>query len=615
MKSEKTQNKAKPKELKKQIKSDSIGAEKRAEKKETKLISFLPTRFRFAYIVATLVFVALAFSAFSVQISNADKLRKEADARSLRTQKVDAIRGKILDRNGNWLAVSVAMKSIVLDPKEVLDTGSLKEVELWNALAKELNIPLSKIKEKISQKPNSRFVYLDRLVSPSIAEYTKKLKIPGVFLKTEYRRFYPNSEETAHLVGYSSIDGEGLGGVEKSFNSLLIGKAGSRTYRKDNQGNVLDHLSDKEKLAAHNIKLSIDANLQAMAYRRIKKAVEDNKATSGSAVLVDIRTGEILAMATAPSFNPNNLSSSTAELRRNRAITDTFEPGSTVKPFVVLTALEQGIIKPDSVIDTKPFRVNGHLIRDVGHYNKLSIAGILQKSSNIGVSHLSLAMPIDTLLKTYSEVGLGKSINLGLIGEQKGFLPHRKRWADIERATLAYGYGLMVTPVQLARAYATLGSYGIYRPLSITKVDPPITGKRVLPEKLTKEVLKMMETVALPGGGGIAAAIPNYRVAVKTGTAKKIENGRYVDKYISYTAGVAPASNPRYALVIIIDEPTAGKYYGGAISAPVFSSIMGNTLRQENIKPDAMTKLETAERIIPLNHQRAANMISSNGDE
>ena len=439
-----------------------------------------------------------------------------------------------------------------------------------------------------------------------MANYARELNIPGVTLQTEFRRFYPKVEETAHLIGYTNIDGEGIEGIEKSFDKLLIGQDGSRTYRKDRYGNMVEAVDDTKKYDAHNVTLSIDEQLQSMVYRQIKEAVAENKAESGTAVLVDIRTGEVLAMANAPSYNPNNRAGVKADLMRNRAITDTFEPGSTVKPFVVLTALQRGIVNKNTVIDTRPFTVNGHMIRDVSRQEKLSMAGILQKSSNIGVSHLALAMPPNALIETYSNAGFGQPTNLGLIGEQRGQLENRKRWADIERATISYGYGLTVTPLQLARAYVTLGSFGIYRPLSITKVDPPVLGTRVFSEKTTRDVVQMMETVALPGGGGIAAAVKGYRVAVKTGTAKKIENGKYVDKYIAYTAGFAPASNPRYALVVLINEPRGEKYYGGAISAPVFSKIMEHTLRSQNIKPDALSNEETAARIIRLDQQQSA---------
>jgi len=294
-------------------------------------------------------------------------------------------------------------------------------------------------------------------------------------------------------------------------------------------------------------------------------------------------------MANSSAYNPNILSNTPRDTIRNRAITNIFEPGSTVKPMVVMTALKRGVVHPSSVLNTVPYRINGHEIKDVARYNELTLTGVLQKSSNVGVSRLALAMPSSALVETYSHFGLGQPTNLGLVGESKGIYPHKQRWSDIERATFSFGYGLMVTPLQLARVYATIGSYGIARPLSITKVSPPVAGTRAFDEATVKTVVHMMESVALPGGGGVKAAIKGYRIAIKTGTAKKVgPDGRYVNKYIAYTAGVAPASRPRFALVVVINDPQGGKYYGGAVSAPVFGAIMGGVLRTMNVEPDAL---------------------------
>ncbi|MCK3655460.1 cell division protein FtsI [Pasteurellaceae bacterium Macca] len=464
------------------------------------------------------------------------------------------------------------------------------EGEKLQDLAKHLGQKYKKLLEKLYRAAKQRFLYIERHESEAIANYAKKLKINGLVIRREFRRFYPMGEEIAQLVGFTDIDDKkGTEGLEKSFDSLLIGKDGRQKYRKDARGNVIEQISHEKKYDPQDIVLSIDQELQSMVYREIKKSVIENKAESGTAVLIDIYTGEVLAMANAPSFNPNNRRSEfKAELARNRAITDTFEPGSTVKPLVVLTALQNGVTYRDEVINTRPFVVNGHTIKDVAPRESLTLTGILQKSSNIGVSRLALRMPSTALVDTYSKVGFGKDTGLGL-GEQRGSNGDRKRWSDIERASMAYGYGLNVTPLQLARAYATLGSFGIYRPLSITKVDPPVIGERVLPEKITRDVVHMMESVAQKGEGGARAAVDGYRVAIKTGTAKKLKKEKYVEKYIAYTAGIAPASDPRFALVVLIDEPKAGAYYGGAVSAPLFSSIMGHTLKAKNIKPDNLT--------------------------
>ncbi|AOE40204.1 peptidoglycan glycosyltransferase FtsI [Pantoea agglomerans] len=524
-----------------------------------------------------------------LQVINPGKLVKEGDLRSLRVQAVPTSRGMISDRAGRPLAVSVPVNAIWADPKELHAGGGVTLDSRWKALSDALSIPLDQLAARVNANPKGRFVYLARQVNPAIGDYVKKLKLPGIHLREESRRYYPAGQVTSHLIGFTNIDGQGIEGIEKSFDKWLTGAPGERTVRKDRYGRVIEDISSVDSRAAHNLTLSIDERLQALVYRELNNAVAFNKAESGTAVLVDVNTGEVLAMANSPAYNPNNLGNTPKDLMRNRAITDIFEPGSTVKPMVVMTALQRGVVRENSVLNTVPYRVNGHEIKDVARYNELTLTGVLQKSSNVGVSRLALAMPSSALVETYARFGLGKPTNLGLVGESSGLYPKKQRWSDIERATFSFGYGLMVTPLQLARVYATIGSYGINRPLSITKVDPPVAGQRVFDESLVKTVMHMMESVALPGGGGVKAAIKGYRIAIKTGTAKKVgPDGRYVNKYIAYTAGVAPASHPRFALVVVINDPQAGKYYGGAVSAPVFGAIMGGVLRTMNIEPDAL---------------------------
>lgn len=568
--------------------------------------SFLKGRYLWALTSVFFGLMALVAQAAYMQIINADSLMGEADKRSLRTQEIQFVRGSILDRNGQLLSVSVPMYSVVADPKFIFDENSLKDKERWQKLAEALGISYSNLVKRVEKDPKSRFVYLSRQISPTLAQYVKELKITGIILKMEARRFYPRVEETAHLIGYTNIDGTGIEGIEKSFDSMLVGKSGSMTYRKDRFGNIVENISDVKKYDAQDVTLSIDEKLQSMVYREIKKAVAENKAESGTAVLVDVRTGEVLAMANAPSYNPNNRVGVKSELMRNRAITDTFEPGSTVKPFVVLTALQRGVVRRDEIINTGPLILNGHEVKDVAPRDQLSLDGILENSSNRGVSRLALRMPPSALMETYQNAGLGKPTDLGLIGEQSGLLnANRARWSDIERANVAYGYGLNATPLQIARAYVTLGSFGIYRPLSITKVDPPVVGHRVFSEKITREVVNMMEKVAIKNG---RAMVEGYRVGIKTGTAKKLENGRYVDKYVAYTAGIAPITDPRYALVVLINDPKAGQYYGGAISAPVFSSIMSYALRSNNVPPDGIETDKTTKRTVRLNSKKSSEV-------
>lgn len=590
---------------------------KGATPKKPKVIykeSFLSGRYFTAIVASFILLFSLVARAVYVQVIDSSYLSHEADKRSLRSEKLLASRGDILDRNGKLLAVSVAMKSVIADPKVILEkiknkkndthqeVNSLeKDKEKWEVLAKELDLSYGDLVKRIKHNPNSRFVYLSKQTPTPIADYIRKLHLPGIVLRNTSRRFYPEGEETAHLLGYTNIDGEGIDGVEKSFNQFLQGKAGHRSYRKDRSGKVIEDISDIKKYDAQNLHLSIDLKLQSMAFDEIKKAVALNKAKSGSAVLVDIQTGEILAMVNAPSYNPNNREEIDPQSGsvRNRTITDTFEPGSTVKPFVVLAALEHKVVKRDEIINTRGFILNGHAIRDVAPRNEQSLDDILRNSSNRGVSRLALRFGPKVLMDTYQKAGFGKPTELGLIGEQKGILPvNRQKWSDFALASTSYGYNVTATPLQLARAYTTLGSFGIYRPLSITKVDPPVIGKRVFPEKITREIVEMLEKVAEKNKH---AMVEGYRVGIKTGTAKKVENGKYVDHYLAYTAGIAPITNPRYALVVLLNDPQADAYYGGAVSAPIFSRIMGYTLRATNIVPDGKKIVKTVKRTVYLN--------------
>ncbi|QSW33930.1 peptidoglycan glycosyltransferase FtsI [Leclercia pneumoniae] len=551
--------------------------------------NFTPTRFALLCFVILCSLVFLLARVAWLQIIKPDTLVAQEDKRSLREVPIDAPRGMIVDREGRPLAVSVPVQAVWADPKTVREKGGVGFDDRWQALANTLHLSLDTLSQRINSNPRGRFIYLARQIDPAQAQWIEKLHLPGINLRDESRRFYPSGHVAANLIGFTNIDGQGIEGIEKSFNRQLTGKPGLRKVRKDRYGHVIENITEQPPVPAHTIHLSIDARLQTITEDALDNAVAWNKAESGAAVLIDVRTGEILSMASFPDFNPNNREGATLNDFRNRAISDTFEPGSTVKPLVLMTALKQGLVQPDSVIDTHPYTLAGHRIRDVGYYPELTMTGILQKSSDTGVSRLSLAMPIQRLLDTYKGFGFGRSTGLGLTGESSGLLPERKFWSQLDRATFSFGYGLMVTPLQLAHVYATIGSYGVERPLSITRIDPPVMGTQVMPPEIVKEVEHMMESVALPGGGGVKAAVRDYRVAVKTGTAKKIdESGKYVDKYVAYTAGVAPASRPRFALAVVINDPQNGAYYGGAVSAPVFSQIMGDVLRLENIPPDGL---------------------------
>lgn len=560
------------------------------KKRPEKQIGFVRWRFVMLFSCVVLALGILMTQLAWLQLINPDRLIDEGNKRQIRAQTIPTTRGIISDRNGRPLAVSVPSYSICANPQKV-NLSHIKDDPHWLALANALSMPLDQLYARFDTNANSSFIYLNRQTTPEVADYIRELKVPGICWEQSSRRFYPAGATTAHLIGFTDIDSKGIEGIERSFDALLTGQPGARIVRKDRDGRVIEDISSVDSQMPHNMTLSIDERLQALVYQELSNAVILNKAESGSAVLIDINTGEVLAMVNSPSYNPNNRQGISKDRIRNRVITDMFEPGSTVKPLVIMTALQQGVVNENTVINTQgPFMVNDKAIRDVAARKELTISGIIQKSSNIGVSKIALQMQPELLVDTYRKFGFGQPTNLGLVGETNGLFPvNKKRWADIERATFSYGYGLMTTPLQLARAYATIGSGGISRPLSITRVDPPVFGERVMDEATVRKVINMMEMVTAPGEGGARAAVKGYRVAVKTGTAKKVgPNGGYIDKYVAYTAGIAPVSDPRFALVIVIDNPTAGRFYGGAVSAPVFGTIMSGVLRMTNVKPDAV---------------------------
>ncbi|WP_263054565.1 penicillin-binding transpeptidase domain-containing protein [[Curtobacterium] plantarum] len=551
---------------------------------------FNPFRFRLICLGVTTCLVVLLARVADLQFLNQPMLEHEADQRSLRTVTLPTSRGTLLDRNGEALALSVPSRDVIADPQRVLESNPDFTSAKWAYLAAALNTRPEELAAQITANPKRRFLYLGRKVELGIAKDIKELKLKGISEVYDDSRFYPMSEASAPLIGIVGADNVGLNGLEKGFDKVLQGEPGKEVYRQDAAGNIIAMINYQPPTQPPTVQLSIDKYDQYTLYSKLRDGVLINKADSGAAVLVKIDTGEILAMASYPSFNPNNYEGATPAQMRNSAINDSYEPGSTVKPLVVMEALERHLVRPDSVIDTTPYSVNGHLIRDVGHWPRLTMTGILQKSSDIGVSHLALAMPAEALVNTYHAFGLGKPTGLGLTGESVGYFPlHRTRWADIERATFSFGYGLRVTPLQIAREYATLGSYGIYRPLSITRVTPPVMGRQVANSETVKEVVHMLESDVLPGGTGLKAAVPGYRLATKTGTAEKMgTSGKYDGGYVNYTAGLAPASHPEVALVVMINHPTAGDHFGGSVAAPVFGNIMGPVLKHMNIAPDAI---------------------------
>ncbi|BDP31362.1 penicillin-binding transpeptidase domain-containing protein [Vibrio vulnificus] len=547
-------------------------------------------RWRFHLVLG---FVFLAFAALVtrlafIQVIEPDNLIREGDLRSIRVKALPSARGIISDRNGEPLAVSVPVEAVWADPVTIFKEKALDNKQRWYALADVLGLQREELIERVERNQSRRFIYLQRQVSPAMANYIRELKIPGVGLKSESRRYYPAGEVSAHLVGVTGIDGHGLEGVERSYDNWLTGEAGKQTIRKDRFGRVVENISYEDRQEGKPLNLTVDQRLQAIAYRAIKQAVADHRATSGSAVMLDVKTGAVLAMVNAPSYNPNNRSDWQSYKMRNRIITDSLEPGSTVKPFVILAALENGVATKDTVIDTGNgiLQVGGSRVRDTSKVGKADLTEILKKSSNIGVTKLSMEMPVEAILGMYNSVGLGEPSGLNLVGEVTGIFPTRSRWSPIERATLSFGYGLSITPIQLAHAYATLGNLGKYEPIHIIQSHDRDNAKQVVSKQHAREVLNMLETVTQKGGSARRAAVPGYRVGAKTGTSRKATAGGYSDEYITYTAGVAPVSDPRIALVVVVNEPQGDDYYGSSVASPVFSEIMKGALQILNVAPD-----------------------------
>ncbi|HIF6146081.1 penicillin-binding transpeptidase domain-containing protein [Vibrio parahaemolyticus] len=533
-------------------------------------------------------FIILIARLSYIQVIQPDHLIQQSNLRSLRKKTLKSKRGIIFDRNGEAFAVSVPVLAVWADPVTIYKNGGLKEKERWHALANVLSLDLDSMLKKIANNRTQRFIYLQRQVSSAMEAYIRELKLDGIGLSLESKRYYPSGEVSAHLVGVTGIEGHGLEGVEHSYDKWLTGTDGNRTIRKDRYGHVVENIELEKPKAGNQLRLTIDQRLQAITFRAIKQAMADYQATSASAVMLDVKTGAVLAMANAPSYNPNNRSDWLSYKMRNRVITDAFEPGSTVKPFVVLAALANGTADEDTVIDTGNgvMRIGGSLVRDSSVVGKATLQMILKKSSNVGVSHLALNMPLQDMLSMYSAVGLGELSGLNLIGEASGIFPDRQRWSKFEIATLAFGYGLSITPIQLAHAYATLGNLGEYLPVHLIENDQQNIGHQVVEKKYARQVLNMLESVTQAGGTAVKAAVPGYRIAAKSGTSRKAMAGGYSDEYFAYTAGVAPLSDPRISLVVMINEPQGDSYYGGAVAGPVFSEIMQGALQILNIAPD-----------------------------
>ncbi len=535
--------------------------------------------------------VAVIWRAVDQQIFETDFLQHEGERRHLRVMEVPAHRGMILDRRGEPLAVSTPVDSVWVNPR-VIST----EIKDLSPIAKALGRNVKELQKQIQDKRDRSFLYLKRRVNPDLSEKVMNIarenKLAGIELQREYRRFYPSGEVFAHVVGFTNIDDNGQEGIELAFNDWLSGTTGSKRVIRDGRSRVVADVENiRSPRPGHTLQLSLDRRLQYLAYRELKAAVAKHKARSGSVVILDVETGEVLAMVNQPSFNPNSTTNRSGGKLRNRAITDLFEPGSTMKPFVAACALDNGIIKANTTIDTAPgqFKVGKNLIKDTRNYGDIDVTTVIQKSSNVGISKISLSIPREDLWVSLLSLGFRASSDSGFPGEASGHLPDYDIWTDFDQAALAFGYGLSVTPLQLARAYAALAADGISRPVTLEHRYGKAEGFRVFKASTASIVRSMLESVVSPEGTAPLASIKGYRVAGKTGTVRKSIAGGYADdRFFAIFAGMAPASNPRLVTVVVIDEPSAGKYYGGQVAAPLFSKIMGGALRLLNISPDKM---------------------------
>jgi cell division protein FtsI (penicillin-binding protein 3) len=534
-------------------------------------------------------FLALALRAFYLQAVKTDFLQGKGDARYARVLEVPATRGRILDRNGDALAVSTPVKSIWAIPADV----SLKREES-RRLAGLLGMSGNELERKLADGSRD-FVYLKRQVPPETADAVAALKLAGIYEQREYRRYYPAGEINAHLVGFTGIDDSGQEGVELAHQETLGGTAGSRRVIKDRLGRVVE---DVESIRAArdgtDLTLSIDGKIQGLAYGALKAAVERHRAKAGALIAIDVRTGEVLALANVPSFNPNNRSRLTGAQLRNRVITDLFEPGSTLKPFTVALALESGKVSPHTMIATAPGRLTiaNYTIRDVHPAAALSIGQVIQKSSNVGAAKLALALPGEAMWDFFSRVGFGAAPQLGFPGAAAGRLRPWRSWRPVEQATMSYGHGMSLSLVQLARAYTVFATDGELMPLTLVKTGMAASGERVLSAETARALREMLESAVQPGGTGPRARIAGWRVAGKTGTAHKQENGGYAaHKYLASFVGLAPVSQPRLVIAVMIDEPAAGQHYGGVVAAPVFAQVMQGSLRLLGVPNDAPLEL------------------------
>ena len=560
-----------------------------------------PWRFRIVLGLLALMVGAISWRIVDLQVMDQGFLKNQGDARSVRHIPIPAHRGLITDRHGEPLAVSTPVTTLWGNPRE-LQAARARWPELADALGQEAGA----LQQRLNDQAEREFIYLVRGFTPEQGQRVLDLSIPGVYSQEEFRRFYPAGEVAAQIVGFTDIDDRGREGLELAYDEWLAGVPGKRQVLKDRRGRLIKDVQvTKNAKAGKALALSIDLRLQYLAHSELRKVVQEYGAKAASLVMVDVKTGEVLAMANQPTYNPNNRRNLQPSAMRNRALIDVFEPGSTVKPFSIAAALGTGKYQPESVVNTLPgwMRIGRYTIRDVSRGGMLNLTGILMKSSNVGISKIALDIGPEPVHQIMHQAGFGQPTGLGFPGERVGSLPNHRKWRDAETASLAYGYGLSVTAAQLAHAYAMLGNEGTNIPMSLLRLDQPQDGVQVMDKAISKTVLRMLQSVVEEeGGGGTRAKVPGYHVAGKSGTAKKISGtGGYTKSaYRAFFAGVAPVSNPRIAIVVVVDEPSEGGYFGGLVAAPVFGKVAARALRLMNVAPDNLpppAEVQTAEAV------------------
>ncbi|MDB5762686.1 MAG: cell division protein [Herminiimonas sp.] len=541
-------------------------------------------RSRIVLFVLFAAFLTLAGRALWLQGISTDFLQKQGESRYARTLELPATRGKITDRNGQVLASSVPVKAVWAIPDDVLEAPK----EKLRDLAGLLDMSERDLRKKLDSDRN--FVYLKRQVEQETVDKILKLRIAGIETRKEYKRFYPEGEVMAHVVGFTNVEDAGQDGMELAAQKTLAGKTGSRRVIKDRLGRIVEDIeSIREPHDGKDLVLSIDSKIQYIAFSQLKDAVDKYKAKAGGIVVVDVKTGEVLALANLPTYNPNNRSVLTGAQLRNRVLTDTFEPGSTLKPFTVALALDTNRVTPSTTFQTSPGKITigTATIGDSHAHGLLTVAQIIQKSSNIGTAKIALQMPAQEMWEMFTTAGFGQQPKFGFPGAVAGRVRPYKSWRPIEQATMSYGHGISVSLIQLAHAYTIFARNGDLIPLSFEKTSEPPVGHRVITEKTARELRAMLETVTGPEGTAPKAQVPGYRVGGKTGTAYKIVGGKYVKKYVASFVGFAPASDPRIIIAVMVDEPTTAQHFGGDVAAPVFSAVAASALRAMNVAPDS----------------------------